>query len=66
MMADVSGMKVFEELRDHRAGQERALVFKTGGVYDPKVAEFLSSIPNDCVDNPFDVRAEVGRRLRSV
>jgi two-component system cell cycle sensor histidine kinase/response regulator CckA len=63
MMADMSGMKVYEELRRARPGQERALVFMTGGVFDPAVAEFLASVPNDCVDKPFDVRAEVARRL---
>jgi two-component system cell cycle sensor histidine kinase/response regulator CckA len=64
MMAEVSGMKVFEELRRLRPGSESQLVFMTGGVFDPKVAEFLASIPNECVDKPFDVRAEVRRRLR--
>jgi two-component system, cell cycle sensor histidine kinase and response regulator CckA len=64
MMADVSGMKVFEELRRLRPGLESQLVFMTGGVFDPKVAEFLASIPNECVDKPFDVRLEVRRRLR--
>jgi CheY-like chemotaxis protein len=65
MMADVSGMKVFEELAIRRPGQERTFVFMTGGVFDPAVADFLSSIPNDCIDKPFDVRTEVGRRLRT-
>jgi PAS domain S-box-containing protein len=64
MMADVSGMKVFEELRRLRPGIESQLVFMTGGVFDPKVAEFLASIPNECLDKPFDVRVEVRRRLR--
>jgi two-component system cell cycle sensor histidine kinase/response regulator CckA len=63
MMADVSGMKVFEEVRRTRPGVERAFVFMTGGVFDPRVADFLASIDNDCVDKPFDVRAEVRRRL---
>jgi two-component system, cell cycle sensor histidine kinase and response regulator CckA len=63
MMAEVSGMKVYEEVKRIRPGQERAFVFMTGGVFDPKVAEFLASVPNDCVDKPFDVRAEVARRL---
>jgi two-component system cell cycle sensor histidine kinase/response regulator CckA len=63
MMADVSGMQVFEEVRRARPGFERVFVFMTGGVFDPRVADFLSSIPNDCVDKPFDVRAEVCRRL---
>ncbi len=63
MMADVSGMEVFEELRRQRPEHARAFVFMTGGVFDPKVAEFLASVPNDCVDKPFDIRAEVARRL---
>jgi CheY-like chemotaxis protein len=63
MMADVSGMQVFEEVRRRRPEHARAFVFMTGGVFDPKVAEFLASVPNDCVDKPFDIRAEVARRL---
>ena len=38
-------------------------MFMTGGVFDPQVADFLAAIPNECVDKPFDVRAEVRRRL---
>jgi hypothetical protein len=66
MMADVSGMKVFEEVRRARPGLERAFVFMTGGVFDPRVADFLASIDNDCVDKPFDVRDEVSRRLAHI
>jgi PAS domain S-box-containing protein len=64
MMADVSGMKLYEELRRLMPGRERALVFMTGGVFDPQVGAFLASVPNDCVDKPFDIRTEVRRRLR--
>jgi PAS domain S-box-containing protein len=63
MMGDVSGMKVFEELRRARPGFERRFVFMTGGVFDPHVADFLAAIGNDCIDKPFDVRAEVARFL---
>jgi two-component system cell cycle sensor histidine kinase/response regulator CckA len=63
MMADVSGMQLFEELRRLRPGLERRLVFMTGGVFDPAVAEFLAAVPNECVDKPFDVRVEVRRLL---
>ena len=63
MIADVSGMRLFEELRRQRPGLERGFVFMTGGVFDPQVADFLASIPNECVDKPFDVRVEVRRRL---
>lgn len=63
MMADVSGMALYEEIARQRPGVERTIVFMTGGVFDPKVAEFLASVPNDCLDKPFDVRAEVQLRL---
>jgi PAS domain S-box-containing protein len=63
MMNDLSGREVFEEVRRARPGFEGRIVFMTGGVFDPAVADFLASVPNDCVDKPFDVRAEVRRRL---
>jgi PAS domain S-box-containing protein len=65
MMSDVSGMKVFEELRRVRPGLERGIVFMTGGVFDPAVADFLASVPNECVDKPFDVRAYVRGRFKA-
>jgi PAS domain S-box-containing protein len=65
MMAEVSGMSFYEELRRRAPGREGAVVFMTGGVYDPAVSDFLATIPNDCVDKPFDIRAEVRRRLSS-
>jgi signal transduction histidine kinase/CheY-like chemotaxis protein len=63
MMADVSGMQVFQDLGRLRPGLERQIAFMTGGVFDPAVADFLDSVPNDCVDKPFDVRAYVRGRL---
>jgi nitrogen-specific signal transduction histidine kinase/CheY-like chemotaxis protein len=66
MMADVSGMKVFEEVRRARPGLERRIVFMTGGVFDPRVADFLAGVDNDCIDKPFDVRAEVARLLETL
>jgi PAS domain S-box-containing protein len=63
MMADVSGMQLFDDLRRLRPGLEERLVFMTGGVFDPAVADFLASVENECVDKPFDVRVEVRRLL---
>jgi PAS domain S-box-containing protein len=65
MMSDVSGMKVFEELRRNRPGLEQSIVFMTGGVFDPAVADFLASVPNECVDKPFDVRGFVRGRFKA-
>jgi two-component system NtrC family sensor kinase len=63
MMADLSGMEVYEELRRLRPGLERPVVFMTGGVFDPAVADFLASVPNECVDKPFDIRLYVRGRF---
>jgi PAS domain S-box-containing protein len=63
MMGELSGMRLYEELRRRAPGRERTVVFMTGGVYDSAVSDFLAGIPNDCVDKPFDIRAEVHRRL---
>jgi PAS domain S-box-containing protein len=63
MMPDMSGMQLYEELRQRVPGAEASLIFMTGGVFDPQVGEFLASIPNECIDKPFDVRVEVRRRV---
>jgi PAS domain S-box-containing protein len=63
MMGELSGMQIHEELRRAAPGRERELVFMTGGVYDSAVSDFLSGVSNDCLDKPFDIRAEVRRRV---
>jgi PAS domain S-box-containing protein len=63
MMGELSGMRIHEELRRSAPGRERELIFMTGGVFDSVVADFLASIPNDCLDKPFDIRAEVRSRI---
>jgi PAS domain S-box-containing protein len=65
MMGELSGMQIYEELRRAAPGRERDLVFMTGGVYDSTVGDFLAGVSNDCLDKPFDIRAEVRRRVLS-
>jgi PAS domain S-box-containing protein len=63
MMADMSGLELHEQLRTRAPGRERDVVFMTGGVFDPRVAQLLHAVPNRCVDKPFDIRIEVWRHL---
>jgi two-component system cell cycle sensor histidine kinase/response regulator CckA len=64
MMGDLGGKQLYEALVVQAPGREQELIFMTGGVFDPEVAAFIERIPNACVDKPFDIRAEVLRRLR--
>jgi len=65
MMQGISGKRLYEELRARAPGREASLIFMTGGVYDPEVADFLARIPNECLLKPFDIRAEVRKRLNA-
>ena len=59
MMGDLGGAQLHAALRARAPGLERSLIFMTGGVYDPAVADFLASVDNRCIDKPFDIRGEV-------
>jgi len=63
MMSDMGGLELYEQLRARAPGRERDVVFMTGGVFDPRVAQLLHALPNRCVDKPFDIRIEVWRHL---
>jgi signal transduction histidine kinase len=65
MMSGISGKRLYEELSLRAPGREGSLIFMTGGVYDPVVADFLARIPNECLLKPFDIRAEVRKRLNA-
>ena len=54
MMADVTGMDVYEAVRTQRPGLEKRLVFMTGGAFTARGREFLASVPNRCLEKPFD------------
>ncbi|MEM9457743.1 MAG: response regulator [Myxococcota bacterium] len=57
LMPEVSGVRVYQAIREHSPGLERRIVFMTGGVFDPDVAEFLDGVENVCLDKP--IRREV-------
>jgi PAS domain S-box-containing protein len=54
MMADVTGMDLYRAVRTDHPGLERQFLFMTGGAFTAESRRFLDSIPNRCVDKPFD------------
>ncbi|MBK7857165.1 MAG: PAS domain-containing protein [Archangiaceae bacterium] len=63
MMADVSGMDVYDELEARQSGAAGALVFMTGGAFTERAQKFLASVSNERLQKPFDICAQVERIL---
>jgi nitrogen-specific signal transduction histidine kinase len=55
MMPGMSGIELFERLRDEGLGQEKRIVFMTGGAFTTPIAEFLASVDNRRVEKPFSL-----------
>jgi two-component system cell cycle sensor histidine kinase/response regulator CckA len=53
MMADVTGMDLYERARERHPGLERRFVFMTGGAFTRRAQRFLSEMPNRCLEKPF-------------
>jgi two-component system cell cycle sensor histidine kinase/response regulator CckA len=65
MMPDLDGPGFYEALQADGRGLEKRIVFMTGGAFTPRARQFLSSIPNVCVDKPLSIRSveEVVREM---
>ncbi|HET6338164.1 MAG TPA: response regulator [Polyangiales bacterium] len=57
MMAQLSGMEVYETVRRRYPGVQEHFVFMTGGAFTQQAKDFLASVPNPIVEKPFDIRA---------
>jgi signal transduction histidine kinase len=66
MMPEMSGMDVFAELSRRQPELTERVLFMTGGVYSPEVRAFIASVPNRCLQKPFDpivvIRDAMARR----
>ncbi len=59
MMPNLSGMELHAELARAGRGQERIMIFMTGGTFTTRAREFVEGIPNTVLEKPFSVtRAE--------
>ncbi|HEY4106186.1 MAG TPA: ATP-binding protein, partial [Polyangiaceae bacterium] len=70
MMPEMSGVEVYQRIAELYPGQERKLVFMTGGAFSEPAAHFIQSVNNPTLKKPFtgtSVRALVAAmsRIRS-
>jgi len=56
MMPGMSGIDLYERLREARPGLERRIAFMTGGAFTPRAAEFLASVDNRRIEKPFSLK----------
>ncbi|MCA9704643.1 MAG: response regulator [Myxococcales bacterium] len=59
MMPEVSGMDVYETVRQEDPALARRFIFMTGGAFTSRARAFLESVPNPTLEKPFD-----GKTLR--
>jgi len=67
MMPEMSGVEVYQRIRECHPGQERQLVFMTGGAFAELAAHFIESVDNPKLKKPFtgsSVRALVAAVAR--
>jgi CheY-like chemotaxis protein len=57
MMPGVSGADFYKELAAVAPEMLSRLVFMTGGVFSTQTNDFLQSVPNTCIEKPFDIAA---------
>jgi two-component system, cell cycle sensor histidine kinase and response regulator CckA len=57
MMAQLSGMEVFEAVKARFPELTDRFVFMTGGAFTQQAKDFLSGVDNPVVEKPFDIRA---------
>jgi PAS domain S-box-containing protein len=56
MMPQMTGMDLYEAVRDIAPEQARRMIFLTGGAFTARAREFLDSVENTRVEKPFDPR----------
>ncbi len=65
-MPELTGMELYNEVSRQRPELAHNFVFISGGAFTPRAQEFLSRIPNVCLEKPFDmqrVRALAGQSV---
>ncbi len=56
MMPELSGMDIYQVLRFNRPGYESRIVFMTGGAFTAPAKRFLSHVPNQRLEKPFNLK----------
>ena len=53
-MPDMNGEALYKNLAQKFPGLEKKIVFITGGLFTAEAGDFLASIPNPCLEKPFN------------
>ncbi len=54
MMADATGIDLYEAVHDRRPDLAKRFVFMTGGAFSARARSFLAAVPNRCLEKPFE------------
>lgn len=54
MMAEQTGIDLYEAVQQHYPGLERRFLFMTGGAFTQRARAFLATVSNPCLEKPFD------------
>ena len=65
MMPGLTGMDIHQQLLSRHPDQARRMVFMTSGALPPEAVEFIRSVPNRCIEKPFDP-AQLQRLVREL
>jgi PAS domain S-box-containing protein len=57
MMPGMSGMDLYDAIRQTNRALSDRIVFITGGAFTARADEFLANVPNARLDKPFDLKA---------
>ncbi len=55
IMPKMSGMELYRTVKERNAGMATRFVFMTAGALLPQAREFLETVPNACIEKPFDL-----------
>ncbi len=64
MMPDLTGMDLFEAVRESYPGLQERMIFMTGGAFTERARSFCSSVENPLVPKPLDI-ARISELLAS-
>ena len=65
MMPDMTGIELYEKLREIAPEQAAVMLFVTGGAFTAKAREFLDRAPHPTIEKPFEAEV-LSKRVREV
>jgi PAS domain S-box-containing protein len=54
-MPDMNGVDLYKNVAKKFPGLEKRIIFITGGIFSEEIKDFLKTIPNTCMEKPFNL-----------